>query len=275
MLLCEFIENKLLLEGGAALKGVVSISQEEARKAIPGLLKKIANELVIDVSKVRCIGSAGRKPEGLSGDIDIAAEVSSREVDAVLKRLSVNGNCRAMPGINVYSFAYTVNKKLVQVDLIPVEDIEFATWSYMAPESDLKIGLKGAHRNELFFATAKYADTKRIDADQDGEIDEIERYFYDLSQGLMWGKQDRKNKSGKLSKGFKTVSKTKVTCDPAEICKILFGQAVLPSMVCTFDGTLKAIKAPGFAHAKSRDEILKMAVKGIAGKGLKIPADLD
>jgi hypothetical protein len=155
----EILVESILLEGGAALKNVVGITQEEAKKAIPDLLKKIAHELHIDKSLVKVIGSAGRKPaDAVSGDIDIAVQAKVSEVDAVLSRLAKDKNCRAMPGINVYSFAYPVGKKLVQVDLIPVANIEFAVWSYMAPEADLKQGLKGAHRNELFFAVTRHAD---------------------------------------------------------------------------------------------------------------------
>lgn len=273
----EFLSESLLLEGGAALKDVESITQAEAKAAIPELIKKIAAELHVDKSLVKAIGSAGNKPDAksLSGDIDIAVQIKPNEVDAVLPRLASDGKSyRAMVGINVFSFAYNIGKKRVQVDLIPVSNVEFARWSYMAHETDLAQGLKGAHRNELFFAVAKNADRDDRDLDEDDETDEIERYFYDLSHGLMRGTQSRTSPKGKLLKSFRTVEKNKLTDEPAEVTAKLFGDHVKPSDVGTFEGTLKAILSPKFPHANVRDEIIKMATRGMEKKGLSVPSSM-
>jgi hypothetical protein len=93
---------------------------------------------------------------------------------------------------------------------------------------------------------------------------------------LLRGKQSRAaKKNGKFLKGFKTIEKNLVASTPEEVCKILFGPKVTPAQTSTFEGTLKAINAPGFPHAADREAIIKMAINGITKKGLKVPSSLE
>ena len=264
------------MEGGKALKGVSKITQLEVRKIAPDLLAHIANTLGLSVSKVKLIGSAGKKPQDsdLSGDLDIAVQCDSETVEKHLKELAGNHPSRIMKGIGVQSFAIDVGNKLVQVDLMPVDNIQFAEWSYQANPRDIEQGLKGAQRNELFFAIAKYMPQEILKKGDDGEPIEVKRYFYDLARGVMTGTRTRINAKGKVGKNFATKDKKVLSSDPAKICKLLFGAGVTPEQTSTFDGTLKAIKSPKFVHADKQDDILKQAITGINNKKLKVPASL-
>lgn len=268
----SLFEN-VLLEGGNAIKGASKVSQAEIKEVSSDLINLISDTLYLSTSKVKIVGSAGKKPdpEDLSGDIDIAIECSPKLVEDKLKSLSKNN--RAMPGINVFSFAYEINGKQVQVDLIPVSNIKYAEWSYQADADDLKAGLKGAHRNELMFAIAKYLNNKVMERDKKtDEPIKIKRYFYDLSQGLMIGVQSRIGKRGKIVKNFSTQDKKLFTNDPKKITKIFFGDHVSPDQVLGFQGTFDAIMSPEFPGAKFRDKILEQARQGIKNKGLVIPS---
>ena len=270
----DFIEP--LLEGGKAIKNVEKISQEEVRKISGELIKKIAEALNIKVTKVKLIGSAGRKPDpsDLSGDLDIAVECEPEVAEAAIKKLASNGSFRSMRGINVFSFAHEVGNKFVQVDLMPVQNIKFAEWSYQANPEDLKQGLKGAQRNELFFAIAKNMPQEVIEAEKDGTPIVLKRFFYDLSKGLMEGIKSRKGKKKALMKNFSTTEKKLITDDPEKITKMMFGSKFNASQVETFDGTLKVIRSEDFQYHDQVSKILDLAKKGITDKGLKLPDSL-
>lgn len=273
-LITDLLHQSLLLEGGAAVKGVSKITQVEARAEIPKLLKLVSKALKLPAGKVTAIGSAGRKldDEATSGDIDLAVEAPEGKVEGALVALAYEGKLRAMKNLHVYSFAHQLpSGKLVQVDLMPTHDVTHAEWAFQANQADLEQGLKGAQRNELFFAVAKHAHRKVLKADEAGEPLTIERYFYDLSRGLMLGTQTREGKK-KVSKGMKTADKRVIASSPAKITKLLFGPGVTPQDVSTFAGTLAAIKSPSFPHAAKTKEILQMARDGIKNKGLKLPS---
>lgn len=267
---------QILSEGGAALKGTESITQKEANEAMHGLIHKIANELGIPATDIARIGSAGKKerPEALSGDIDLAVKANPVEINAAISNLAHDKKLyRAMPGLNVFAFAHKLsNGKLVQVDLMPTDNLEYAQWSLAAHDHDLKAGLKGAHRNELFFAIAKNANL--IKRDEQGETVELDRYFYDLTRGLMRGTQSRKTDK-KLLKNFRTINKDLISNDPHEISEILFGRGTSPNKVATFEGALDAILSSRFPYGPARRDILEMAAEGLRKKGLKVPPSLD
>jgi len=269
----EFIKQPLL-EGGNAIKSVSKITQSEVRVSIPDLLKKIQKVLDLPSGKVKLIGSAGKKPNpsDLSGDLDIAVECDPSLVEAHLKEFSDNN--RVMKNIGVFSFAYDIGNKLVQVDLMPVKDIKFAEWSFQANEEDLNQGLKGAQRNELFFAIAKHMPQEILRKDKHDEPLEVKRYFYDLARGLMTGTRSRVNTKGKVGKNFATVDKKVISTDPENICKLMFGKDITPKQCSTFDGALKAINSDSFPFIDKREDILKLTLKGIKNKNLKVPKSL-
>lgn len=269
----NFLTEQLLVEGGRAVKGTSPISQSDARKLGPQLATQVARELGLPGSKVKMVGSAGKKPtDQLSGDLDIAVETDDLEaVKACAEKLAVQGKFKHMKGINVFSFAAQNGEQLVQVDLMPVASIKYAQWSFAAHEDDLKNGLKGAHRNELFFAIAKHAEPKVLKQTADGKPLQVERLFYDLGKGLMKGVRSYEGKKGQAVKGAKMLKKETVTFKPDEVAKLLFGDSFKAEDVATFDGALRAIKSAKFRYKALRDEILDTAMKGIKKKELKLP----
>lgn len=270
-------EGHLLTEGGKAIKSAQKLTQVEARHLIPDLIDKLARVTEIDQKLIRATGSAGKKPndDDLSGDIDLIIETTPGKIELALPKLAYDGETyRVMRGINVYSFAAKVNDKVVQVDVMPVEDIKYAEWSYNAAESDLKKGLKGAHRNEVLFSIAKFANRNVLDKDINGEPCEVERYYYDLSKGLMSGKQSRKNKKGKLVKNWTTTEKHLLTRNPDKLAELLFGKGFNGKRISTFKGALNAVKSDKFQFEKDRKKILDQLRVGLEKKGLTVPDEL-
>jgi translation initiation factor 2 beta subunit (eIF-2beta)/eIF-5 len=264
-----------LLEGGQAIKGSSKITQDEVKSCLPDLLAKIQEALKLNSAKVKVIGSAGKKPEpsDTSGDIDVAVECDEELVISALDNLAGSNSKREMKGIGVFSFGYDIGNKIIQVDLMPVENIKFAEWSFQANKEDLEQGLKGAHRNELFFAIAKNMPQEVIKEDSDGNPIIFKRFFYDLRRGLMEGLKTREGKK-KLSKNFSTSEKKVLSSDPKKITEMMFGKGFTPEQTSTFDGCLAAIRDKKFQYHENVSKILELAKKGIKDKGLKIPKSL-
>lgn len=270
-------EDQILSEGGTALKGVSKLTQIEARHLIPDLIDKLAKVTGVDKKLIKATGSAGRKPndDDLSGDIDLIIETTPGTAELALPKMAHDGETfRVMRGINVFSFAAKVNHKIIQVDLMPVEDINYAEWSYNAHEQDLKKGLKGAHRNEVLFAIAKFANRNVLRKSDDGEPIEVERYYYDLSKGLMSGKQSRVGKKGKVVKSWTTTDKHLLSRNPDKVAELLFGKGVNGKRISTFKGALNALNSEKFHFEKDRKKILDQLRTGLEKKGLTVPEEL-
>lgn len=267
-------EAKIILEGGAAIKGTQPVSQVEARHIIPDIIEKISKTLNIDKKLIKNVGSAGKKPHDndVSGDIDLAIESTPGKIELALPKLAYDEKTfRVMRGINVFSFGYKINDKIIQIDLIPVEDVSYSEWSYNAHEDDLKKDLKGSHRNEIMFAIAKFANRNVLQKDSDGNPSEVERYYYDLNKGLFSGKQTRMGRRGKVVKGWTTTEKHFLTRNPDKIAEILFGKGVTAKRISTFNGALKAFNSDKFPYPDRKKEILDQLKSGLQKKKLVIP----
>jgi hypothetical protein len=214
-----------------------------------------------------------KEPDQLSGDIDVAVEADVTLVKTAVEQLALNGQFRHMPGLNVYSFARLHGSKIAQVDIIPTTNLKLAKWAYYNAPNDLKLGLKGSHRNELLFAIAKYAEYKVTARAADGQETARSRLAFDLSRGLYRSTQDKAGKRG-ITKSFKTTGKSLITSDPDKICTILFGSSVSAKQVMTYGDAFKLMMSSSFPHKAQLKEILKRAVEGLESKKLVVPAEL-
>lgn len=292
-----FLQEIVLVEGGAAIKISEPIDQEKIKEVLPTLLDKIAFALNISVDDLCVLGSAGKKPKGeKSGDIDIGVHLPSvaqsnnvepsealKMIDHVAHRMAKKNDdkhhidklYKAMPGIDVYSFAYKVGDTYAQVDLMPVSSIKYASWAYHAAPEDMNKGLKGAHRNELLYAISKFAGQNTTKGDEDDPT-EIDRHFFDLSKGLLRGKQTRIGISGKVTKNWRTVGdKEQVTNNPDKIAGILCGKKYKGKDLMTFDDVWGAIHDEDFPHKKHLGKIIAMTRDGVKNKKLKMPKKLE
>jgi len=92
------------------------------------------------------IGSVGKKLE--SNDVDIAVVGSYRGTLDILNELGFE--IKESIGFNIISFGYPFNDKIIQVDLMFTENLEWSEFMYYSP--NLMIGeskYKGLYRNML------------------------------------------------------------------------------------------------------------------------------
>lgn len=269
-----FLAEATILEGGAAIKGSHPLTQAEAREISMHAIRDLREILGVESSQIAVVGSAGLKaPDQLSGDIDIAVMADITDVKAAVERLALDGRFRHMPGLNVFSYAKLHGSKVAQIDVIPTTNIKLAKWAYHNDPADLKLGLKGSHRNELLFAIAKYAEYVAIAKAPDGEDSARERLVFDLSRGLYRFTQDRAGKRG-LTKSFATRDKKLITSDPDKICAKLFGEGVSAKQVLTFKDALKLMLSSSFKHKGKLKLILERAITGLEQKKLVVPHEL-
>jgi hypothetical protein len=292
-----FLQESVLVEGGNAVKVALPIEQDKIKEALPALLSKLAFALNIEQEDLEVLGSAGKKPSGeTSGDIDIGVRLPSvaqangvepdealKLIDAVAHRFAKNGVkdhpidklYKPMRSLDVYSFGYKIGDQYAQIDLMPVSSLKYASWAYHAAPEDMNKGLKGAHRNELLYAVAKFAGQNVTHQDESGPV-EVERHFFDLSKGLLRGKQTRVGLSGKVGKNWRTVGeKPVVTNNPDKIAKELFGKKYKAKDLMTFDDVWGAIHDDDFPHKEHREKIISMARDGVKNKKLKMPKKLE
>lgn len=265
----------VLLEGGKAIKTSTPLKQSDVPALSKEAIKRVSAALGLKPNDIRLVGSAGKKPKSddLSSDIDLVVKATPDDVRSKLQDLSFDGKThRELKGLNVYSFGLGDAEKHHQVDLIPVANPNFAAWAYQANKEDLERGLKGSHRNELFFAATHYLPTETLESDEAGEPISRKRFYYDLGRGLLRGTTDRKGKK-KLKKSW-SVGRDKelVTDDPDQVCKHLFGANA--NRCSTFQGTLDAVLGPEFPGAEKRREVLEKTIEGMKKKGLVVPESL-
>lgn len=269
-----FLAEAFILEGGAAIKGSQPLTQAEAREISMHVIRDLKRLLKLESKQIATVGSAGLKgPDELSGDIDIAVMADVTLVKTAVESMALDGRFRHMPGLNVYSFAKLHGSKVAQVDIIPTTSITLAKWAYHNDPADLKLGLKGSHRNELLFAIAKHAEYVSKGKDATGADSARERLVFDLSRGLYRFVQDRAGKKG-LTKSFATRDKVLLTSDPDKICARLFGDGVTAKQVMTFGDALKLVLSPSFKHKRVLPQILARAVEGLERKKLVVPHEL-
>ena len=307
----EFLEENLLsshtptrrqlLEGGNAIKTSSRINQLNVAATLKQIYSELLPKLGLKKSDTTLLGSTGKKnpdkngsAEGSSGDIDLGISQKAlmkanglKEKDEIYDFLKTIGkdykDVKAFPGLEVVSIAFPiVNEdglqadKVVQLDLMPVADLAYSSWSYFSPAWN-ESKYKALYPKEVYYACARYADTKIIET---GELDgktvpaTWERLFFDLGRGLMSGTQSIKGKK-KLIKSAKTSDKKVISTDPEVVVKKFFGPEFKPNQVRTWEQVWDAIHSESFPLKDHLDEILKMVKKGIIRKGYEVPPELE
>lgn len=293
--------RKQLMEGGSAIKTSSRINQLNVQKTLDAIYADVLQKLNLKKSDTTLLGSTGKrnpeqngKPEGSSGDIDLGISMKAlmkanglkdkSEVFEFLKDIGKSyKGCQAFPGLDVVSIGYPIvnadgkqEDKIVQLDLMPVDDLKYAAWSYFSPRWD-ESKYKALYPKEIYYACARYCDTQ---VTEKGMLDGEEvpatwnRFFFDLAKGLMKGTQTIKGKK-KLTKSAKTIDKKVVSTDPQAVVNKFFGNAFKPNDVRTWEQVWDVIMSDEFIMKDKLQDILKMVKKGIERKNYPVPPELE
>lgn len=137
--LITYIQESLIFEGGHSVDGVEPIRGDLAKKVADEIIEKIKNEFNIECA---ALGSTGKKGKNqTSGDIDIAVQMQWEDkdklIDFVKKEFPDSPFGNIVNYLNVFNIGYKYNEdgkdKLVQVDFMFVDDVEWAQFVYFSP----------------------------------------------------------------------------------------------------------------------------------------------
>lgn len=284
-----------LFEGGNALELSRPIKQSEVPATLRAIEEVIFPALGIsgwDVDAM-LIGSAGKKskPDDESGDIDIGIDIVS-----ISDRLCVDESqvlkyiydklCREFPvfqsrwmrGVDVVSFGYPIandpSKGYVQIDFIPLKDMNWSRFIYHCPDyRKNESSYKSSHRNWLFAAILSTITEDESFDEVDGTTKSYYGYMMRLQDGLSKFRKSYEGKRGRLKNPVKTHD-DHVTSDPNEFVKFLFGEEVKPADCVTFESCWRIITAPGYKWSDNLPQITE-AYKGFLKRvNLPVPKEI-
>lgn len=288
----------LMVEGGHATEkyGTTRVKQADVQAS----LKFVASTLGMDESKIRdsLLGSTeltllGKKED--SGDVDIAMELKGANLDDIHKKMmkAVNDEGYFNHGGKIGSYAVPVNGKKIQVDLMFVDNKEWAKFIF---HSALGRGSKypGSVRNSLLFTALTFVQEPGKDfvhRDEEGNV--IARASRSIKSNVgmerLFKRAKINPKTGKANKSLDTVTPdeleahlkqlgkkidfakdTDVIDVPDKIAEFIFGKGVKAKDIMTPENVIALIKS----NMKNPDKILAQARKELERNKLPVPTEL-
>lgn len=225
--------QQYILEGGHSIDIAQPIRGDLASKVaidvIDILHKKFPN---IECSP---LGSTGKKTKDQSsGDIDIAIEYNwdkMNDIKDYIYQLSNITKGNVNDKLHVFNVGWEYNydndeKKIVQVDFMFVDNVEFAKFAYHSPDfTKNESKYKGMYQSALLMAILSCTPIKdkKIEYFDNGDPKVIYKYFLDQSKGLYIKKMSYEGKDDKQLKNAKKINEEFVTSKPKEIINIALG----------------------------------------------------
>lgn len=248
----QYIKESLVFEGGHSVENASPIRGD--------LAKVVADEIISNITKefnckASALGSTGKKSkEQTSGDIDIALELSWEDKDKVIDFVkktfdSEIGNINE--SLHVFNIGYKYDEngteKIVQVDFMFVNDVDFAKFAYHSPDfTKNESKYKGMYQSNLLMAVVSNTPvegkeetkfTDEFDGKYSGQTKEFYKYQLSQPEGLLIVKKSFEGKTKPLSTP-KTISKEKVTTNVRKILDIVLGKESNESDCNSFESLL-------------------------------------
>jgi hypothetical protein len=288
--------SEFLFEGGRALESTRPIKQSEVPLTMRAIERTIFPVLGLeDWNKdVLLIGSAGRKldPEETSGDMDLGVvmdlfakkhgtspERGLEYLYLILKTEFPEWEFKWMKGLEVVSLAFPIEGDVkngyVQVDFLPLKDMEWASFIYYSP--DYRKGeskYKSAHRNWLFAAILS-AIIEEETFDDAGNKLGFAGYMMRLNDGLSRIRKSFGGKRGLLKNPKMVKDEEKfITRSPKEFVEFLFGPGFVQEDVRTTEQVINIITGADFKWKDKRDEIVSNYKRFLGRVKLEVPSEL-
>ena len=304
-------------EGGNRIPGAVRINQRNAKSTMDSARQKVMDFFGLADDEISFLGSTGKKLDsGSSGDIDIAiskkALEQKRGVSDVNEWFDLAEEFGEKYGLEVKNFpqwewqgtsvGYPISNddgeqegEIVQLDLIPVDNLKFQAWSQYGPaEVEGEKYVKGLVRNQIMTAAARVSGYKVLETGLVNGSDEKERpvkwerYSYSHEEGGLYKKTFErplmKGKKGALGYHVSGEVELKdkrelVSDDPDEICEILFG--VDSANMLTWEDAWNGVKKQGILKDPKRLEVFRKSLRAGIERPLKkgnidyIPPELE
>lgn len=288
----KYIYKELINEGGHSIENAQSIRGDLALK----VANDIINNLHTKFPNIECspIGSTGKKSEKeYSGDIDIAIEDTwdnyKQYLDYIKETYNpIIGNINN--NLNVFNIGYSYDdngeQKIVQVDFMFVDDIEYAKFIYHSPnyikhESEYK----GKFRSELlqciFTCTPPEKTLSKdyepeyflneYDGKYKGQLKSYWKYNLSQSQGLRVIEKSFEGKTKPL-KAPKNIKYINISKNVNYILKLGLGDNVTTDDTNSFESLINFICSSKYKFY-SKEQISKIYNTFVDSKQLKVNTD--
>ena len=205
--LVEYIKESLIFEGGHSIDGATPIRGDLAKEVADNIMNQVKTEFHIECAALGSVGKKGKNQT--SGDIDIAVQMSWEDKDKLISFIKTNikdcifGNI--VDYLNVFNIGYRYKEdnkyKIVQVDFMFVDDIEWAKFVYFSPNFlKNESQFKGAWRSTLLRGICACTPPENINKKykteyfDNGDIKAFWKFTFSQSQGLF---ADHKTYEGK------------------------------------------------------------------------------
>lgn len=289
--------KQFLIEGGNATS---KWNTERANQSdIKGALEFVSKAIGVPYETLKrdLLGSTeltllGKKKD--SGDIDIAFSVKDADAESIDEKMraATNGEGGYNKGTRVGSYAVPVNGKKVQVDLMFVNDKDWAKFMYHSSQGN---GSKypGAVRNILLFTALTKRQVPGEDfvlRDDEGNVlarasrsikmdTGMERLFKVAKKSKTGGYSKTLEKVGpedvkaflkELGKEVKFKGDPDITSDPSTVVQFIFGKGTKPEDVKTAEQVIALIK-----KQKDAAEIIKACKSELERLKMVVPEELN
>lgn len=289
--------RQFLIEGGGATSkyNTERANQADVKTALTFVSKTLG--IPFDTLQSDLLGSTaltlmGKKKD--SGDIDIAFSLEDSDVNEINEKMlkAVNGEGAYNAGTKVGSYAVPVNGKKVQVDLMFVNNKDWARFMYHSSQGN---GSKysGAVRNILMFTALAHTQEKGKDfvlRDENGKPYARASKSITMDSGMkrLFKMSKFNEKTGKFNKSIDSVTPDELeaqlkklgknvqfskelehTNDPKEIVQYIFGKNAKPEDVKTAEGVIALIK-----KMPNADEVIRASRKELERLKMEIPTEL-
>jgi len=219
-----------LLEGGRAVSNVSSIAQKDILPTVNNLKEDVFYPIGLDKdeSDWALLGSAGKK-ETDSKDIDVGILTDKSAFDKIISIAEEKGlEHNLLSGFDILSIAYPINgtNSLVQVDLIPTDNMDYTKFIYWSPNAtDTAYSKPGLYRTEFLKSVAREIQKEITETFDDGEPKTIRSWILDPRTGLMQAEDTYESpKTGNRVTGKQKISRDLITSDVNEILVKLLGE---------------------------------------------------
>ena len=278
----EYINPKLLGEGGNAVDNVSKIDQENVAATMSKIYKELLPALGLKKDDTALLGSTGKKnPGGQSGDIDMAIDGSAiiksgkvkdpkqllSFIASVAKKHSESVN--ELKGIGIVSLAFPIvdtdgkqEGENVQLDLMLSDNLNWSKWIYYSP-AEWESEYKGLYRNSFLSAISHVAGREGDDVNWNRKLLHFASGLYDVTFS-------RTGKRGLLKNG-KEVSRKFISKDPQGVIDVLLGPKFDAADILTVADIWDAINSNNFLWKKHKKEIVKRFAQDVSSKGYPMP----
>lgn len=215
--LLTFIQESLVFEGGHSVEGAEPIRGDLAKVVADEIISKIKDKFNIECA---ALGSTGKKGKNqTSGDIDIAVQMKWEDkdelIDFVKKEFKDCPFGNIVDYLNVFNIGYKYNEdgkeKIVQVDFMFVDDVEWAQFVYFSPNFlKNESQFKGSWRSTLLRGICACTPIKSIkyktEYFDDGKtIKSFWKFTFSQASGLFIDHKTYEGNKGKVLKNPKTI----------------------------------------------------------------------